>query len=130
MPFAGNAETDVTAADPTLGTPGRAAKESGDPVTGVPRPGSRRFAATARTAPLAETGSRRGKPYAPEIVAEARRLFIQTELPTLIIASRLWVTPVTVARWAREGAWTRPRDLPEPDGSRSRRHRRRRRRVL
>ncbi|MGA0595984.1 hypothetical protein [Enterovirga sp. CN4-39] len=94
-----------------------------------PRPGRRRFAARARTAPLAETGSRRGKPYAPEIVAEARRLFVQTELPTLIIASRLWVTPVTVARWAREGGWTRPRDLPEPDGSR-RRRRRRRRRVL
>ncbi len=96
----------------------------------APRRGSRRFAAAARTAPLATTGNRRGRPYAPEIVAEARRLFVQTELPTIIIAARLRVTPVTVARWARLGGWTRPRDIPNPDGSPARRRRRSRRKQV
>ena len=89
----------------------------------APRSGSRRFAAAARTAPLAETGSRRGRPYAPEIVAAARLLYLQTELPTVIIAARAKVTPVTIARWAKAGGWTRPRDMPEPDGRPARRRR-------
>ena len=90
----------------------------------APRPGSRRFAASVRTAPLAETGSRRGRPYAPEIVAAARRWYEQTELPTSLIAARVRVTPVTLARWARVGGWTRPRDMMLPDGSLPRRGRR------
>jgi hypothetical protein len=88
-----------------------------------PRPGSRRFAASVRTAPLAATGSRRGRPYAPEIAAEARLLFVQSELPTMVIAARLRVTPVTVARWARLGGWTRPHQNPLPDGTPARRRR-------
>jgi transposase len=90
-----------------------------------PRPGSRRFAAASRAAPLAETGSRRGRPYAPETVTTARRLYEQTELPTLLIAARVRVSPVTVAKWAKQGGWTRPRDIPFPDGRPGRRRPRR-----
>jgi transposase-like protein len=90
-----------------------------------PKPWSRRFAASARAAPLAATGSRRGRPYAPETVAAARGWYEQTELSTVIIATRVRVTPVTVARWAKAGGWTRPRDIPNSDGSPARRPRRR-----
>jgi hypothetical protein len=91
------------------------------------RSGRRRFAAGRRTAPIANTGDCRGRPYSPEIVAEAHRLYRQTELPTLIIAARVHVTRVTVARWAQARGWTRPRDMPEPDGRLPRRRRSRRR---
>ena len=84
-------------------------------------PGSRRFAAARRTASTAQSGSRRGRPYAPEIVAQVRELYQTTALPTPLIAARCKVTAVTAARWAREKGWTRSRDLPGPDGQLPRR---------
>lgn len=89
-------------------------------------PGSRRFAASRRTAPTAESGDRRGRAYGPDTVAEARRLWEQTLLPSSIIAARVKVSAVTVARWARVKGWrTRPRDLPDAYGRPPRRRRRR-----
>ena len=89
-----------------------------------PDPGSHRFAAARRTAPTVRSGDRRGRSYGPDVVAEARRLYRQTELSTALIGARVRVSAVTVARWAKAEGWTRPRDLPEPHG-RSRRRRRR-----
>lgn len=89
-----------------------------------PEPWSHRFAASRRTAPLADSGDRRGGRYAPDIVEQARQLYRQTELPTAIIAARVKVSAVTVARWAKEKGWTRPRDLPDVYGRPPRRRRR------
>ncbi|WP_375458465.1 hypothetical protein [uncultured Enterovirga sp.] len=81
-----------------------------------PKPGSRRFAASRRTAPTVTSGDRRGRAYSPDTVAAARRLWEQTLLPSALIAARLRVTAVTVALWARRKGWTRPRDLPDAHG--------------
>ncbi|NNM73293.1 hypothetical protein [Enterovirga aerilata] len=70
---------------------------------------SRRFAASKRRGVLAGAGDRRGRPYAPEIRKEARALYELTRLGTALIGARLGVHPGTVARWAREDAWERPR---------------------
>ncbi len=80
------------------------------------KPGSRRVAASRRTAPTAESGSRRGRPYGPATVAEARRLYTETELSTDMVAARVRVSPVTIALWARTNGWTRPRELLDPHG--------------
>lgn len=73
------------------------------------RPSSRRFAAARRVGPLAETGDRRGRPYALQVRREARVLWELTRLPTALIGARLGVHPGTVARWSRAEAWERPR---------------------
>ena len=88
-------------------------------------PGSRRFAASRRTAPTAASGDRRGRAYGPDTVAEAMRLWQQTLLPSANIAARVKVSAVTVARWANARGWTRPRDLPDAHGRYRRRRRRR-----
>lgn len=87
------------------------------------RPESHRFAASRRMAPTAESGDRRGRRYDEGIVAEARLLYQQTELPTAIIAARLRVSAVTVARWAKGQGWLRPRHLSDPHGRPPRRRR-------
>lgn len=70
---------------------------------------SKRFAAAARRGPLAQAGDRRGRPYAPEVRREARALWELTRLPTAIIGTRIGAHAVTVARWAKQEAWERPR---------------------
>ncbi len=90
---------------------------------------TRPHAAARRTAPLATSGSRRGRPYHPEIVALARALYEGGDLPTSLIAARAEVSAVTVALWARAGGWTRPRELPDPQGRPPRRRRPRLRRA-
>lgn len=87
------------------------------------KPTSHRFAASRRTAPTATTGNRRGRGYDPQVVAAARELYEQTELPTVIIAARAKVSAVTLARWARRKGWTRPRDQLDPHGRLPRRRR-------
>ncbi len=84
------------------------------------KPWSHRFAASRRTAPVATSGDRRGRCYAPQVVAAARELYEQTALSTALIAARVKVSAVTVERWARVKGWTRPRDLPDPSGRRGR----------
>lgn len=71
--------------------------------------GSSRFAASRREGPLREDGDRRGRPYATQTRREARVLWELTRLPTTLIGSRLGAHPVTIARWAKEEAWVRPR---------------------
>ncbi len=70
---------------------------------------SKRCAASARTGPLATAGDRRGRPYAAATRREARALWELTLLSTALIGARLGPHPVTVARWAKEGGWERPR---------------------
>ena len=83
------------------------------------RPGWTRHAVPAGSRPYRA-------PYGPEVVAKARDLYCMTELPTSIIAARVKTTRERVRYWARTGGWTRPRDLPLPDGRvRTRRSRRR-----
>lgn len=89
----------------------------------VPR-GNRRFSAFVRTAPVATSGDRRGRPYAPETVAAARELYQASGFSTRLIAARVGVSTVTITRWARKEGWVRPRDLPEAYGCRPRRRRR------
>lgn len=72
-------------------------------------PGSPRFAAGKRCGPLAETGNRRGRPYAPESRREARALWELTRLSTTLIAARCGVSRDAVARWARKEGWDGPR---------------------
>lgn len=90
----------------------------------VAKPWSHRFAAARRTAPTVERGDRRGRAYGEATVTEAERLYRQTELPTAIIAARVRVSAVTIARWAKEKGWIRPRDLPDAHGRPVRRRRR------
>jgi uncharacterized protein YjcR len=70
---------------------------------------SKRFAAAGRDGVVAAQGDRRGRPYAASVRAEARALWEGTRLSTALIGARLGVHPVTVARWAKEEAWERPR---------------------
>jgi uncharacterized protein YjcR len=70
---------------------------------------SKRFAAAGRDGVVAAQGDRRGRPYAASVRAEARALWEGTRLSTALIGARLGVHPVTVARWAKENAWERPR---------------------
>ncbi len=70
---------------------------------------SKRFAAAGRKGVLATEGDRRGRPYAPHVRRDARNLWELTRLGTTMIGSRLGVHPGTVARWAKEDAWERPR---------------------
>jgi transposase len=93
------------------------------------RPGSPRSYASKRTAPVRAGGDRRGRPYAAETVAAARELFEQTRLPAAFIAARVQVGVDTVYRWKKAGGWTRPRDLPDPQGRYPTRRRRGRRPV-
>lgn len=72
-------------------------------------PGSKRFAAAGRRGRLASAGDRRGRPYDAAVRAEARALWEGTRLSTALIGARLGVHPGTVARWAKEEAWVRPR---------------------
>lgn len=74
-----------------------------------PLRGSKRCAASARTGPLATAGDRRGRPYAAATRREARSLWELTLLSIALIGARLGAHPVTVARWAKEGGWERPR---------------------
>lgn len=55
-------------------------------------------------------------PYPPEIVARAGELYRTTRLSTRFIAARVKATAERVRHWAKAGGWTRPRDLPDPDG--------------
>ena len=87
------------------------------------KPTSHRFAASRRTAPTVASGDRRGRGYDPQVVAAARELYEQTQLSTVIIAARVKVSAVTVARWAKLKGWTRPRDQPDPHGRLPRRRR-------
>ncbi len=89
------------------------------------KPASHRFAASRRTAPIATTGDRRGRAYDPQVVAAARELYQQTELSTALIAARVKVSAVTMARWAKRKGWTRPRDQLDPHGRLPRRRGRR-----
>jgi hypothetical protein len=70
---------------------------------------SKRFAASGRDGVLAAQGDRRGRPYAPSVRAEARALWEGTRLSTALIGARLGMHAGTVARWAKENAWERPR---------------------
>ena len=72
-------------------------------------PRSKRFAAAARTGPLATEGDRRGRPYAPQVRREARAMWELTRWSTTWIGFKVGTHPVTVARWACEGVWERPR---------------------
>lgn len=72
-------------------------------------PGSHRFAAAKRCGPLAETGNRRGRPYARESRRKARTLWELTRLSTALIAARCGVSRETVSLWARKEGWDRPR---------------------
>ena len=69
---------------------------------------SKRWAAAKRTAVLRQEGDRRGRPYAPAVRREARILWEDSRLPTLLIAARLGVDASTIADWSRREAWTRP----------------------
>ncbi|MDB5511841.1 MAG: hypothetical protein JWR08_1324, partial [Enterovirga sp.] len=73
---------------------------------------SKRFAASRRTGTLASGGDRRGRPYAPQLRRDARALWELTRLPTTSVAARLGVGPGSVARWARQEGWIRPRGRP------------------
>jgi uncharacterized protein YjcR len=70
---------------------------------------SKRFAASKRTGVLAAEGDRRGRPYALQVRREARAMWELTRIGTALIGARLGVHPGTVARWARQDAWERPR---------------------
>ena len=72
-------------------------------------PRSKRFAASKRTGVLAGEGDRRGRPYAPTVRRDACNLYELTRIGTALIGARLGVHPGTVARWAKEEAWERPR---------------------
>lgn len=71
-------------------------------------PRSKRFAASRRTGTLTD-GDRRGRPYAREVRRDARNLWEHTLLSTRMIGLRVGCSLNTVARWAREEAWERPR---------------------
>lgn len=91
----------------------------GKPTRPPVRRGEPAYPAACRSAALAANaadGRQRGRGYGPEVVAAARRLYRASELPTESIGRRLGVAGSTVARWARQENWTRPRDMPGPDG--------------
>ncbi|MGA0598956.1 hypothetical protein [Enterovirga sp. CN4-39] len=75
--------------------------------------------------PAVRNKGRRG-PYGPAVMAAARDLYRQTELPVRNIAARVGASPGRVWHWAKAGGWTRPRDQEDPYG-RIRRKRPRRR---
>jgi hypothetical protein len=72
-------------------------------------PRSKRFAASGRKGVLASEGDRRGRPYAREVRRDGCNLWELTRLGTALIGARLGVHPATVARWAKEESWVRPR---------------------